>query len=514
MTFLPIVDRELRVRSRNPWTYRARVLAAFAAVAFVGLLLLAGEVFSSRGPVGKGMFVFLAWGAFLFCLLEGARNTADCLSEEKRAGTLGLLFLTDLKGYDVVLGKVMATSVNSFYGLLAIFPPLGIPLVMGGVTAGEFWRLTLVLLGTLGFSLSAGVLVSAFSREARSSWLITVLLVAGFALLPLLWNALPLGVDVPVGPGCALAGLFDQAYQADPGVYWTAVGSLALATLLLVTGASLALPRTWREGAFRGRATASARPRPRQARRALLEVNPVAWLASGGSRPRLGPWLMVLLVCLTGLWLWSQFAASTVVWGILLGTLLLLHLGLSVWVASEACELLAGARDSGLLEQLLCTPLSAVEVVRGFQLGLRHVFLRPLLLLLAAEVVLLAGYLAVGFRAGNLAWGEALWTIAGVVAGMAAASMDTLAVARYGLWAGFRSARHGAALGRTLGFVLLGPLLLGGLCLPLWPVLAVVKNLIFMAYAEDQLRRRCRTWLTERPAGGGAAAGLASPPPA
>ena len=31
------------------------------------------------------------------------RNTADSLSAEKREGTLGLLFLTDLRGYDVVL---------------------------------------------------------------------------------------------------------------------------------------------------------------------------------------------------------------------------------------------------------------------------------------------------------------------------------------------------------------------------------------------------------------------------
>jgi hypothetical protein len=507
MTILPIVDRELRVRSRNPWTYRARMLAALAAVAVVGLLLLGSEIFSRPASFGKGMFVTLAWGAFLFCLLEGARNTADCLSEEKRAGTLGLLFLTDLKGYDVVLGKVMATSVNSCYGLLAIFPPLGIPLVMGGVTAGEFWRLTLVLIGTLAFSLSAGVLVSAFSREARSSWWVTFLLVAGYALLPPLWNALPLGVDVPIGPVCALAGLFDGAYQANAGGYWTAVGSLAAGSLLLVTGASLALPRTWQDGAFRARGRGrvfGARVQP--TRRPLLDGNPVAWLVSGGSRPRFGPWLALLLLCLPGLLVWSQFTSSKVVMAVLIMILKLLHVGLSIWVASEACALMAGARDSGMLEQLFCTPLSTGEVVNGFRSGLRRIFLRPLLLLLAMQGVVLG----VGFSTGLLPTHEGLglWLALSVGASVT----DTFAVARFGLWAGLSSPRHGVALGRTLGFVLLGPMFLGSLCFPLWGVLTLVKNLIFMSYADGQLRRRCRTLIAERYDAGGAAAGTASGP--
>ena len=44
---------------------------------------------------------------------------------------MGLIFLTDLKGYDVVLGKLAATSLNGFYGLLAVFPLLAFPLLTG-----------------------------------------------------------------------------------------------------------------------------------------------------------------------------------------------------------------------------------------------------------------------------------------------------------------------------------------------------------------------------------------------
>src|SRR5207247_5618088 len=82
--------------------------------------------------------------AVVYCLLRGVGLTADCLSEEKREGTLGLLFLTDVRGYDVVFGKLVATSLNALYGVLAIVPVLAVPLLMGGVAAGEFGRIALV----------------------------------------------------------------------------------------------------------------------------------------------------------------------------------------------------------------------------------------------------------------------------------------------------------------------------------------------------------------------------------
>src|SRR5882762_4511324 len=143
MTFLPIVERELRVKARQKITHRFRLGGALIAMLLVMFMLFMGAAFSSPQTMGQPTFHTLAWLAFSYCLFEGARNTADCLSEEKRAGTLGLLFLTDLKGYDVVLGKFMATSLNSFYGLLAIFPPLALPILLGGVTGSEFWRLAL-----------------------------------------------------------------------------------------------------------------------------------------------------------------------------------------------------------------------------------------------------------------------------------------------------------------------------------------------------------------------------------
>ncbi|MCX6929412.1 MAG: ABC transporter permease subunit [Verrucomicrobia bacterium] len=187
MTFLPIVERELRIAARRPGTYRTRWLAALGMMG-VWVLLAAANRRMSAAELSKTQFIALGVLALGFCLLAGIFLTADCLSEEKREGTLGLLFLTDLRGYDVVLGKLIATSVHSVYGLLAMFPVLALPLLMGGVTVGEFWRVVLVLVATLFFSLSMGMFVSALVREARQAMAGTFLgLVVLAGALPALW---------------------------------------------------------------------------------------------------------------------------------------------------------------------------------------------------------------------------------------------------------------------------------------------------------------------------------------
>lgn len=184
MTFLPIVERELRVAAKKAVTYWTRVLAAAVASAVTVWLLATLGTVVAPDLLGPRMFRTLASLAFLGSLFSGVVLTADCLSEEKREGTLGFLFLTDLTGYDVVLGKLMGRSLRAFYGLLAISPMLAVPFFVGGLTAGEFWRVVAVLANTLFFSLAAGMCVSAASRQEYRAMLATVAMaiVAGFVV--------------------------------------------------------------------------------------------------------------------------------------------------------------------------------------------------------------------------------------------------------------------------------------------------------------------------------------------
>lgn len=511
MTFLPIVERELRLRARLKSTYRFRVGAAVVAIVIVGFLLLGTD--GTSGGFGGGMFKLLGWLTFACCLLEGLRNTADCLSEEKRAGTLGLLFLTDLRGYDVVFGKLIATSLNSFYALLAVFPPMAIPLIIGGVTAGEFWRLVWLLVNTLFFSLAAGLVVSALSRDERKAWGGTLGLISFFAIIPPLLESvpgLPAILQLPFSPTSAMFALVDAEYTANPGRYWGALGSIHVLSWIFLVVASVVLPNSWHDrpevtavGWRRwlragGRKTAPVDDGAAfAARDAVLDVNPVIWLVARGERERLSLWTIIVVVggLIAGTWVLAMGSSPVAI--VLFVAVMLLHLGLALWVASEACHLFAEERDSGALEILLCTPLSIREVLDGYLMGLKRLFIRPVKVLLGVEALLLAGQIVVLWQ-NKVPDQRLLEIVFGVTICVAVSIMDLFAVARYGMWMGLSSKRPGQAVTKTVLRVLFLPLLALPFCFPLWPIVGLVKNLVFMNYAKEQLRRYFRAVVTER----------------
>src|SRR5258705_3843747 len=157
MTFLPVVERELRVAARKRSTFWVRIAAAIVALIIAtGFLALQ---FGIRN-VGRGLFAVLTWLSLFAVLSAGLFFTSDCLSEEKREGTIGFLFLTDLRGYDVVLGKLLATSLRGFYSLLAVLPILAMTLMMGGVTGAQFWKTALALVNALFLLLAPGLFLS------------------------------------------------------------------------------------------------------------------------------------------------------------------------------------------------------------------------------------------------------------------------------------------------------------------------------------------------------------------
>jgi ABC-type transport system involved in multi-copper enzyme maturation permease subunit len=132
-----------------------------------------------RAQMSPIIFSMLSHLSLIYCLFLGARASADALSEEKREGTLGLLFLTDLRGHDVVFGKLAANAMNLFYGLLAVAPLLAIPLLLGGITGSQYARTVLVLLNALWLATSAGLWVSARSEnEQRAFWTVVAILFA------------------------------------------------------------------------------------------------------------------------------------------------------------------------------------------------------------------------------------------------------------------------------------------------------------------------------------------------
>src|SRR5437773_146583 len=179
MTVLPVVARELRIAARKRSNFWLRVAAALAAM-ILGSGFMAFSTVRGVGAATLGgvLFGVLTWLALAAALSAGLFFTSDCLSEEKREGTIGFLFLTDLRGYDVVFGKLLATSLRGFYSLLAVLLILAVTLLMGGVTGAEFWKTALALVNALFLSLAAGLFVSAISRDSQKALAATLFLLA------------------------------------------------------------------------------------------------------------------------------------------------------------------------------------------------------------------------------------------------------------------------------------------------------------------------------------------------
>jgi ABC-2 family transporter protein len=516
MTFLPIVERELRVGARRRFTYWSRLAAAvFALLILVAMYTLAA---ASRGAIfsaGQGQFAVLKWLSFIFACSAGVFLTADTLSEEKREGTLGLLFLTDLRGHDVVLGKLISTSVVAFYGFLAAFPTLALTMLFGGVTAGEFWRMVLIISNTLFVSISAGLLVSSVSRDAvkavNAALFVIVLLLGGLPLADLILAGGDATKYQPVFSLASPGYLFWNAGPFMPRDYWVCVAIQNCLGWCMLALCSVFVPRTRQQKiAKRGVARMNWMSGYRSAeRRRLLEKNPVLWLAVQDRWLRWLIWVLVLVAVVqfsvamvemvndNGVQMTatpmpgprtnastvatnrngvtytysttssgttavrfstSRYALSAVSW-------LLAH-GFQIWVALQACRFLVEAIRSGTLELILVSPLGPREVVKGQARALLRIFLIPAVLLLVIQLTTgVQGILEVrqSFArmppgsAGpfNMVWMQAISLAGGLVNFVTV----LLALGWFGMWMGLTTRKVTIAVLKTVVFVIVIPTL-------------------------------------------------------
>ena len=400
--FLPIADRELRVAARKPSTFWVRVGAALVALVIgTGCLILAavGSLGIGTPSLGRALFGALTWLGLAATLSAGLFLTADCLSEEKREGTLGFLFLTDLRGYDVVLGKLLATSLRGFLALLGVFPILAITVLLGGVTGAQLAQTSLALVNALILSLAAGLLVSAISRESQKA------LAGALVLLVLLAAAGPAADEVLVAlqvrgpnPWLSLTSpvyVFLSAELAGSSRFWTGLLINGAVVVGLFCAACLVLPRTWQERRVRAgtarqnwayRWKYGSVRRLSKLRQRLLDLNPILWLACRERWQATLVWTLAILLVAAFATLSASESLSEgwVVWSPLAGMLsTLFYLG----VTSQASRLFLDTRRSGLLELLLSSPLTPALIVQGQWRALLRMFGPPLALCLAITLL-------------------------------------------------------------------------------------------------------------------------------
>ena len=128
---LPVVVRELRAESRRPINYGLRMLTAAVIVSVFAGFLATTQLDTSQ--LGAALFEVLQQALWLAIWIIVPMMTADCISREKREGTLGLLFLTPLRVLDVIMAKAVTHVLRAATLLLASVPMLVLPFVLGGV---------------------------------------------------------------------------------------------------------------------------------------------------------------------------------------------------------------------------------------------------------------------------------------------------------------------------------------------------------------------------------------------
>ncbi|MDB6037417.1 MAG: hypothetical protein JWM99_1258 [Verrucomicrobiales bacterium] len=529
MTFLPVVTRELRVASRKPRTFWVRFFAALVATLLFFWIWLTFSQSYNFGRQGSSLFSGLSGLAMAYALLIGL-TTADSISEEKREGTLGLLFLTDLRGFDVVLGKLVATSLNSFYGLIAIFPLLAVPLLLGGVNVGEFWRMVLVLCITLLFSVSCGMFCSAISKSDRRARGAALLLIIVFAAIIPLVHSIRTRFAAGTSDSALLATApyaymlaFDAQYASAFQSFWKCIGVLSAFSLLLLTVASNAVPRLWQDHpASPGKARwiekwanwTSGDARLRAAVRSqMLNINPFFWLASRPTRKSFYPFVFLGLVGAFWLYLANKYPRDMQEEFVYVLTMLALHTALKWWVASEASRLFSEDRRSGALELTLSTPLTVSEIINGQLRALSRQFLIPACIILVADVCMT--FWGAWRQSGSVI--DSAW-VSTSFAGMIVFAADLLAISWLGMWLGVRSLKTGkAAMGVRARILVLpwvlfvGVISLAGIArlgisftpnwqmvLGLWLTLSLGLDLLFGTSSARNLHRHFRSLATSR----------------
>ncbi len=532
MAFLPIVQRELSVAARRRSTYRLRWWTTALAMIVSLIVLFFTAATSAHRGAGTYLFGLICWYAALLSVLSGVFLTADSLSVEKREGTLGLLFLSELKGYDIVLGKFMALALNAFYCLLALVPAAALSFLLGGITGGQLWRTALALSNILFFSLATGMLVSAYGRDSHrtlgNTLALLLLILGGLPAVTFFGNRVYyssfwriLGSLSPLYPFWHLG---EGDYLAHASAFWTALLGSATVACLFLALAGWTLPRCWLEGSEtravkpNGLGPRSRDPnqgrRQAEARTELLMRNPVEWLSGAQLGRQWLAWIIVAawaVLVLVALLFGTGVAASPMITAY---SVLPFGFLLKLSFAIQATRFFAEGRRSGALNLLLCTPLTNREIVRGHAKALVSAFLGPVIALLGFLFAPASIQVAQGLAAGNL--DQTFAALSGsflAVLFSARLIMDLLALCWFGM-----------ALALTVRQTTLAPAIcvLVVLILPsifsfCW--LDILADIFFISWGLARLQRDLRVLLAQsaqapRPAFAGATvhAGAVAPP--
>jgi ABC-type transport system involved in multi-copper enzyme maturation permease subunit len=366
-----------------------------------------GATLGDTARFGSVLFYVLTfWVQLPLLIFFAALSSASAIAREKDRRTFVLLLMTDLRNYEIVLGKLFGSLFQIFFLLAGMVPVLALLLLLGGVSPEQVGQALLIMAATALAAGSLGSLVALWREKTFPALALTVLflvlylcLVQALAKLPFLAGWVSGGAGYHIGsvleswqtyldPFLALSSVLEPPIHTEPGLapaYGFAL-TMVLLSVLLNAWAILRL-RVWNpsgepiiqrerpEEAEEEKDRAKAHAAPGPIRR--VWANPILWremrTRAYGRWPFLVQAAYYLVFCLICYWalspLWttegrpSFFAARGLV---PLGILSLLL------VSVQAATAITSERDTGALDLLLVTDLTPKEFIFGKLWGILY----------------------------------------------------------------------------------------------------------------------------------------------
>ena len=406
----PIFMRELVTVPRRAGHYAGRA-------AMVGLLAILGittwqatigfahdATLGEAAAVGLLLFQIVAFVQLLLTVFFATLSAAGAVSQEKDRRTFVLLLLTDMRDYEIVVGKLLGALLPILIQLFVTAPVLAMLLLLGGIDPEQVLQAVLVLTASAVAAGSLGGLVALWRERTFQALALSVLFLVLYvcvtqalgAVGPLLapgvdWFQVQAWFDPFVTMQSVLGPPADGWGGLDPAYGFVLV---MLVWCVILNGVGIWKLRKWNpsgEPIMQSETTSDdpsdpdesvekeKRARAHAAPGKLREVwaNPVLWrevaTLAYGRRPLLVKLAYGVVLALI---LWfavselnrpggrPSFAAAYGLVPIAVLSLLL--------VSAQAATSVTSERDTGALDVLLVTDISPKEFVFGKLLGVLY----------------------------------------------------------------------------------------------------------------------------------------------
>jgi ABC-type Na+ efflux pump permease subunit len=400
-----IVRREMRETARRPLTHWLRVIGGVAGV-FVFCSSAWNIPSAQVGPIlFYGIHRLLM--AMIFFIVPAL--TADCISRERREDTLGLLFLTPLRPWEIVVGKVLAQALKAMTLWLAVAPVLTIPFLAGGIGWRDVANCLCQEFCAGMLAVSAGMVATSIAQKRETAFVLAYLFAALLCLIPTQhpWWRSPTSFRVVTTIATPSTTYYIARYQGGfnvpvpfvPVVLPSAVRIALIPSSYMVEGflvsvlilwaairfAGYCLRRNWkdrlpsvrRESLIRRYCSPIHKQSFAEGMRRALEWNPVYWLQQYSWQARLTTWTLCLGFVALGCAI-TNGANSRAIERDWESRMLFI---LAVVYTYAGVNGFYQEKKTGALELLLVTPITVDEIIFGRVFGLWKRFFPTVLII-------------------------------------------------------------------------------------------------------------------------------------